>query len=151
MKMYKAYNFRLYPTNNQKNTINQTFGNLRFIYNYYANKIQTQGYKSVYNNYNDCEKELLHKYPFLEQTDKKLIKKVLYKLDDNYKKNHYKGISPIKYKSKYDKNSYTISVFYAYNKNLKAKKCNINLNLPNQTLELPQIGSLKIRGCEQLT
>ena len=50
IKMYKAYKFRLYPTNNQKNTINQTFGNLRFIYNYYANKITTQGYKSVYNN-----------------------------------------------------------------------------------------------------
>lgn len=146
IKIYKAYKFRLYPTNNQKNTINQTFGNLRFIYNYYANKITTQGYKSVYNNYNDCEKELLHKYPFLEQTEKNLIKKVLYRLDDNYKKNQYKGISTIKYKSKYEKNSYTIPASYTYNKDLKVKKCNIIPNLPNQTLELPQIGSLKIRG-----
>lgn len=49
-------------------------------------KLQPKVYKLVYNNYNDCEKELLHKYLFLEQTDKNLIKKVLYRLDDNYKK-----------------------------------------------------------------
>ena len=33
MKIVKAYKFRLYPTEEQKNKINQTIGCARFIYN----------------------------------------------------------------------------------------------------------------------
>ena len=148
--MYKAYRFRLYPTNKQKNIIAQTLGNLRLIYNYYANKMQTQGYVSAYHNYKDCEKNLIPKYPFLNQTDKNFVKKVLYKLEDNYKKNLSIGIKTIKYKSRYGKNSYTTQVAYTYNKNLRQKISNINLNLLNHTLELPNIGPLKIRGYKNI-
>jgi putative transposase len=33
MKIVKAYKYRLYPTKEQKNKINQTIGSARFIYN----------------------------------------------------------------------------------------------------------------------
>lgn len=35
--MYRAYKFRLYPNNKQKELINKTFGCSRFVYNYYLN------------------------------------------------------------------------------------------------------------------
>ncbi|MBQ9319026.1 MAG: helix-turn-helix domain-containing protein, partial [Bacilli bacterium] len=33
--MNKAYKFRLYPNQMQKELINQTFGSTRLVYNYY--------------------------------------------------------------------------------------------------------------------
>ena len=42
--MYKAFKFRMYPDNNQKELMNKTFGISRFIYNYYLNKIKNNNY-----------------------------------------------------------------------------------------------------------
>ena len=39
--MYKAYKFRLYPNNQQKQKLNKTFGCNRFVYNYQENNIQS--------------------------------------------------------------------------------------------------------------
>ena len=36
--VFKAYKFRLYLDNNQRNIIHQTFGCTRFIYNYFLTK-----------------------------------------------------------------------------------------------------------------
>jgi len=42
--MLKAYVFRLYPNDKQKQIINQIIGNSRFIYNYYlSDKIKEKG------------------------------------------------------------------------------------------------------------
>ena len=38
MLINKAYRFRLYPNNNQKELINKTLGCNRFIYNFFLNK-----------------------------------------------------------------------------------------------------------------
>ena len=35
MEAYKAYKFRLYPTDNQKILIHKTFGCVRFVYNHF--------------------------------------------------------------------------------------------------------------------
>ena len=35
MKIYKAYKYRLYPTEEQKILIYKTFGCSRFVYNHY--------------------------------------------------------------------------------------------------------------------
>ena len=40
MLINRAYKFRLYPTNEQKELINKTFGCYRLVYNYYLNKKQ---------------------------------------------------------------------------------------------------------------
>ena len=36
--VYKAYKFRLYPNNKQKELIHKTFGCTRFIYNYFLSE-----------------------------------------------------------------------------------------------------------------
>lgn len=38
--MYKAFKFRLYPTDKQKEKLNKNFGCNRFVYNYYLAKIK---------------------------------------------------------------------------------------------------------------
>lgn len=41
-KIYKAYKFRIYPTNAQIDFLNKQFGAVRFIYNYFLNQRDTQ-------------------------------------------------------------------------------------------------------------
>ena len=47
--MYKAYKFRLYPNNQQKQKLNKTFGCNRFVYNYYLRKIISEEYINAYS------------------------------------------------------------------------------------------------------
>lgn len=72
-------------------------------------------------------------------------------MDYNYKKTLSQNNQPLKYKTKYGKNSYTIPAIYTYNKTLKQKEYTTKLNLTNHTLELPSIGSLKIKGYKKQT
>ena len=70
MLINKAYKFRLYPNDSQKEIINKTLGCTRLVYNYYLNKKQ-ELYKnenksiSVYNMIKDLP-NLYVKYPFLK-------------------------------------------------------------------------------------
>ena len=50
MTIYKAYKFRLNPTTNQKNKLNQFLGTSRFIYNLFLNK-KDEKYKQGNNYY----------------------------------------------------------------------------------------------------
>ena len=43
--MYKAYKFRMYPNEETKSQINNTFGSTRFTYNYYLTKIKEDKFK----------------------------------------------------------------------------------------------------------
>ena len=38
MKIFKAYKFRLYPTNEQEILINKNIGSSRYVYNYFLNR-----------------------------------------------------------------------------------------------------------------
>ena len=40
----ECYKFRLYPNDTQKLLINKTFGCARYVYNYYLDKMQKEGY-----------------------------------------------------------------------------------------------------------
>ena len=44
--MYKAVKYRLYPTQNQKEMLNQSFGNVRWLYNYLLN-LNIETYKAT--------------------------------------------------------------------------------------------------------
>ena len=46
--MYKAYKFRLYPNDIQKDLIHKTFGCYRFIYNYFLNDCMSNGYQKAF-------------------------------------------------------------------------------------------------------
>ena len=60
--MYRAFKFRLYPDNNQKELINKTFGCSRFVYNYYLNKIKNSKYINSYSNIRDYVNNLKYEY-----------------------------------------------------------------------------------------
>ncbi len=71
--MLKAYVFRMYPNEKQKQIINQTIGNSRFIYNYFLDeKIkeykETGKSKSAYEQIK-CIPYLTTQYPWLKECD----------------------------------------------------------------------------------
>ena len=142
--MYRSYKFRLYPNDEQRILISNTFGCQRFVYNYYLSKIKDIGYRNVNSNINDYSNNLKYEYPFLQEADSISIRKTLFHLDDNIKRYNNSNFGYPKYKSKYDKNSYTTSAIY---KEYKYKTyCNIEVNLKDKTIKLPKLKEVKIRG-----
>ena len=142
--MYRAFKFRLYPDNKQKELIDKTFGSSRFIYNYYLNKIKNNKYVNAYTNISDYVNNLKYMYPFLQEVDSIIIRKTLFHLDDNLKKYYSNNFGYPKYKSKYDRNSYTTSAVYStYKSN---NYCNIELDLVNKKIKLPKLKWIDIRG-----
>lgn len=137
--MYKAFKFRLYPNDAQKEKLNKIFGCNRFVYNYYLNQAKNKGYMNASYCIKDYTNKLKYKYPFLQEVDPVIIKKVLFNLQDNYKRHLNSGNNNSRYRSKYGKNSYTIKAVYN-------KYSNIELDLTNRTIKLPQLDKLKIRG-----
>ena len=110
MLINRAYKFRLYPTNEQKELINKTFGCSRLVYNYYLNKKQ-ELYKqekktlSCYDTIKDL-KNLSKERPFLKEVDSMALRTSLFDLDNAYNKFFKENIGYPNYKNKYGKNSY---------------------------------------------
>ena len=142
--MYKSYKFRLYPDKKELELINKTFGSSRFIYNHYLSNIKEKGYKNAYTNIKDYVNNLKYEYPFLEEIDSIIIRSTLFHLDENIKRYYNNGFGYPKYKSKYDKNSYTTNCVYgSYKGN---KYANIKLDLENRKIKLPKLNWITIRG-----
>ena len=142
--MYKAFKFRLYPNNKQKELINKTFGCARYVYNYYLDKMKNNGYFTAYTNIKDYTSKLKYDAPFLEEIDSIVIRKSLFNLDDAYKKMFKKEGGHPRFKSKYNRNSYNTTAIHS---NYKDKKyCNIELDLNNKQIKLPKLKWVKIRG-----
>lgn len=142
--MYKAYKFRLYPNKEQKELINKSFGSCRFVYNYYLSNIKNKGYQNAYSNISDYVNNLKYEYTFLQEVDSTVIRKTLFYLDNNLKKYYDNSFGYPRYKSKYDKNSYTTSAVYSKYKN--KNYCNIELDLVNRLIKLPKLKWISIRG-----
>jgi len=141
--MYRSFKFRLYPNKKQKELLNKSFGCSRFIYNYYLSNIKNNGYKNSYSNISDYVNKLKYKYLFLQEIDSTIIRKTLFHLDDNLKKFYDNDFGYPKYKSKFDKHSYTTSAVY---RNYKYKNyCNIELDLVNRKIKLPKLKWIDIR------
>ena len=103
---YKAYKFRIYPNEKQKELINKTLGCSRFVYNFFLNKIKENGYKKASENIKYYTQYLKFEYPFLQEVDSIIIRTSLFNLEDSYKRFFNKQGSYPKFKSKYIKNSY---------------------------------------------
>ena len=142
--MYKAYKFRLYPDKIQKEKINRNFGCNRFVYNYYLSMIKSSKYINACTCIKDYTNKLKYEYPFLQEADPIFIRKSLFNLEDNFKRYFKSNFGYPKYRSKYGKNSYTITAFYESYKD--RKNCNIELDLKRRIIKLPKLGNLKIRG-----
>ena len=142
--MYRAFKFRIYPNKEQKELINRIFGCVRFTYNYSLLKIKEDNYQDIYSNMTDYVNNLKYEYVFLQEVDSTLIRKTLFHLDDNMKKYYNNGFGYPRYKSKFDRNSYTINVLY---RNYKYREyCNIELDLVNRKIKLPKLDLIDIRG-----
>lgn len=145
---YKAYKFRIYPNEPQKELINKTFGCSRFIYNYFLNKIKEDKYTKASENIKYYTNYLKYEYPFLQEIDSIVIRKSLFNLEDSFKRYFKRQSDYPKFKSKFNKNSYnTNAVYNSYKNN---NYCNIELDLENKTIKLPKLKNIKIKGYRNL-
>ena len=142
--MYRAFKFRMYPNDEQRILINKTFGSSRFIYNYYLDKVKNNKYINAYSNISDYVNNTKYMYPFLQEVDSIIIRKSIFHLDDNLKKCYNNNFGYPKFKSKFDKNSYTTSAIYREYKNKTYS--NIELDLTNRLIKLPKLKWINIRG-----
>ena len=146
--MYKAYKFRIYPNDEQKELLNKSFGCARFVYNYYLDLSIKEGYKNSNTYINDYVNKLKYEYPFLTEIDSIIIRQSIFNLEDSYKRFFQNSNGYPKFKSKYSKNSYTTSAVF---RNYKGKNyCNIELDLTNRMIKLPKLKWVKARGYRNL-
>ena len=152
MIINKAYKFRLYPNQNQKELINKTFGCTRLVYNYYLDKKinEYKTNKKSLNNY-DCIKDLKNlyiEYPFLKEVDSTTLRCSLFDLDNAYNKFFKEKLGYPKFKSKFNKNSFRTNMITSEYKG--RIYYNIKLDLINKTITLPKLKNMKIRGYRKL-
>ena len=83
--MLKAYKYRIYPTNEQKEQIAKTFGCCRFVYNRtlaYRKEAYEKEKKNVNktncNNY--CNQVLKKEYGWLKEVDKFALTNAIYNI-----------------------------------------------------------------------
>ena len=85
MIIYKAYKFRLYPEEEQKNKLNQFLGTSRFIYNLFLGR-KDEKYKDGINYKKfDMIKDLVplqSEYSWLSDIDSCILRTALFDLDD---------------------------------------------------------------------
>lgn len=148
MQINKAYRFRLYPSEKQKEQINKTLGCTRLVYNYYLAK-KKELYEKENKNISiyECIKDipnLYEKKPFLKEIDSMSLRCALFDLDNAYTKYFKENKEYPKYKSKYDKNSYRTNMIKSTYKGKEYK--NIKLDLKNKKITLPKLKKIKIRG-----
>ena len=143
MKTYKAYKFRLYPSEKQTILIHKTFGCVRLVYNYYLAKQEKEGIKKAFTNCKDL-KYLQEEKTFLKEVDSCALRCAIFNLEDannNYlaKRSNY----PV-FKSKYAKQSYRTNCITNTYKDKTYS--NIEIDLINRKIKLPKLGLVDIRG-----
>lgn len=151
--MYKAYVFRMYPDEKQKNLISKSFGVSRFIYNHFLEEKQNEYKKTGKSKsaFEECKEipYLIKEYPFLKEIDSCLIRNSIFNLDDSYKRFFNKLGGYPKFKKKGTHDSYkTNNIKSTY----KGKTYNsIRIDLKNKTIFLPKLKEVKIRGYRNKT
>jgi len=135
--MLKAFKYRIYPNEEQKEFFSKTFGCVRFVWNLMLNdKIE------AYNNKEKIPRNTPAKYKseyqFLKEVDSLALANVQLNLEKAFK-NHFKNKKHFglpKFKKKKDKQSYTTN--YLNN--------NIKIDFGNELLYLPKIkNGIKIK------
>ena len=146
--MFKAYKFRIYPSDEQRIFINKCFGCSRFVFNHYLTITKEEKNINAYAYIKDYTTNLKYNYPFLQEVDSILIRKSIFNLQDSFD-NYFKlGYGYPKYKSKFSRNSYTTNAVY---RDYKDKHyCNIELDLKNKKVKLPKLKWVNCRGYRKL-
>ena len=152
MFIYKGYNFRLYPNQEDTRKLNQCIGSSRFVYNYYLDK-KDKMYESTGKNWSlkDMCANLVgleSEYEWLKEVDSCALRTSLFDLDDAYTRFFKNFGSHPKFKSKHSRNSYRTNCIRS---SYKGKDySNIKVDLEKRTIQLPKLGEIKIRGYRNL-
>lgn len=143
--MYKTYKFRLYPTIEEIRLIDIFFYYARLVYNHYLwlEKKYKKGI-SAHKCIKDFRNNMRKMYPMLRKVDSNLIKNSILDLENAYKKYNELGYGVPRYKSAYDRNSYTTNAIYNAYKD--KRYCNIEVDLINMRVKLPKLKWIKIKG-----
>lgn len=139
--MERAYKLRIYPNNKQIELLDQTFGCVRYVYNYFLNrKIKFYEENNTGLNFYKCSKELTQlkkENEWLKVPDKCALQNALKNLDIAFINFYKKRAKFPKFKSKkYCKDSY---------------KTNDKLKFENNKIRIPKIGWIKIKGYKEIS
>ena len=143
MKIYKAYKFRLYPTEEQRILIHKTFGCSRFVYNYYLNYQKENGVKKSFDLCKDL-KELENNHEYLKEVDSCALRCSIFDLEDGFNNFFAKRSEIPRFKSKFSRQSYRTSCIRSTYKGKEYS--NIEVDLLNRFIKLPKLARVKIRG-----
>ena len=143
MKIYKAYKFRLYPTDEQRILIHKTFGCSRFVYNYYLNYQKENGVQKSFDLCKDL-KELEKSREYLKEVDSCALRCSIFDLEDGFNNFFAKRSGYPKFKSKFSRQSYRTSCIRSRYKDKEYST--IEVDLLTRNIKLPKLGKVKIRG-----
>ena len=139
VKITKGFKYRIYPTESQKQMMEQTFGNVRFVYNHFLNMRSEEwknDHKSIcYNKTSslltDLKKE--EEYSWLNLSDSMALQESLRDLDRAFQNFFKKNNDYPVFHSKHEKQSY------------RTRNQNNSIRIEGNRLILPKIGKVKIK------
>jgi len=135
----KAFRYRIYPDEFQKQQMEQTFGNVRFVYNYFLD-LRTQEWKQKKNSVSYSKTSSLltelkknEEYAWLNLSDSMALQESLRDLDRAFQNFFRKNNDYPKFHSKHDMQSY------------RTRNQNNSIRIEGNRLILPKIGKVKIK------
>ena len=135
----KAFRYRIYPDEFQKQQMEQTFGNVRFVYNYFLD-LRTQEWKQKKNSVSYSKTSSLltelkrnEEYAWLNLSDSMALQESLRDLDRAFQNFFKKNNDHPRFHSKHDKQSY------------RTRNQNNNIRIEGNKIVLPKIGEVKMR------
>ncbi|MBQ6477733.1 MAG: IS200/IS605 family element transposase accessory protein TnpB [Erysipelotrichaceae bacterium] len=139
VKITKGFKYRIYPTESQKQMMEQTFGNVRFVYNHFLNMRSEEwknDHKSIcYNKTSslltDLKKE--EECSWLNLSDSMALQESLRDLDRAFQNFFKKNNDYPVFHSKHEKQSY------------RTRNQNNSIRIEGNRLILPKIGKVKIK------
>ncbi len=139
VKITKGFKYRIYPTESQKQMMEQTFGNVRFVYNHFLNMRSEEwkndhksiGYNKTSSLLTDLKKE--EEYSWLNLSDSMALQESLRDLDRAFQNFFKKNNDHPRFHSKHDKQSY------------RTRNQNDSIRIEGNKLLLPKVGKVKIK------
>ena len=133
--MNKSFKVRIYPNQEQQILINNTFGCVRYIYNYML-RLKQKAYnifklKLNYVKISSILTKLKQRKSWLYKVDAIALQQCLRDLDITYK-NFFNGSGFPRFKSKRGKNSYRTNN-------------NLHLDQDNKKIKIPKVGWIKFK------
>ena len=141
--MEKSYKFRIYPTKEQEQLIQRTFGCCRFVYNYYLaeRKRRYEELGETMSFYGSCKEltQLKKEFPWLQEVDCHALANSLFDLDQAYQ-SFFRGLKqskPIGYPRFQNK--------YVHHKAYRTRNKKASIKVSKRFVQLPKLGYVKCR------